>query len=126
MRYFTEDELRCNGSGKFWLADGFAEKLDELRHVYGQPMIVTSGCRSYSYNERIRGHPNSAHIFNHPTRDFKGTYAADIACGNSADRARLVKLALRRDWCVGISHSFVHLDRRRDYFPDMPQVIFLY
>ena len=126
MRYFTEDELRCNGSGKFWLADGFAEKLDELRDVYGKPMIVTSGCRSYSYNQEVGGHPNSSHVFNHPNRHFNGSYAVDIAMNNSVDRARLVKMALRRDWCVGINKTFIHLDRRRDYFLDYPQVLFLY
>jgi hypothetical protein len=126
MRYFTEDELRCNGSGKFSLADGFADKLDELRHVYGKPMIVTSGCRSHEYNQQIGGHPKSSHVFNSPHRDFKGTYAVDVAMNNSADRARLVKLALKRDWCIGIAGTFIHLDRRRDYFPDMPQVIFTY
>ena len=35
MKYFTQDELRCKGSGQFLLADGFAEKLDALREKYG-------------------------------------------------------------------------------------------
>lgn len=126
MKYFTDDELQCPGSGIIWLADGFAEKLVELREAWGKPMHVNSCCRSLKHNTAIGGHPNSAHVYDHPDRSFTGTYAIDIRCIDSANRADLVQLALSKGWCIGINKTFLHLDRRLDYLPGYQQVIFLY
>jgi len=126
LTYFTADELRCNGSGKVLLADGFGEQLDALRASYGKPMIITSGCRSIDYNEKIGGHPNSSHVFDHPDRYFQGTYGVDIAMRNSHERGLLINNAWDKGWCIGVAGTFLHLDCRRDYFPNYPQVVFTY
>ena len=126
MIYFSDDELRCKGSGVILLAEGFAHKLDEFREHFGRPMYVNSGCRSYAHNISVGGHPNSSHIYDHPDRQFKGSYAVDIRCTNGADRAEMVKAGLLLGWSIGINKTFVHFDRRTDYFPEMKQTIFLY
>lgn len=126
LTYFTEDELRCNGSGQFVLADGFGERLDELRKAYNFPMVVTSCCRSFEYNKQIGGHPNSSHVFDHPQRSFKGTYGIDIYMNDGYRRGLLIRNALELGWCVGVAKTFIHLDRRCDYFPEYPQVVFTY
>lgn len=126
MIYFSDDELRCKGSGVMLLAEGFAEKLDKLREHFGRPMYVNSGCRSYGHNIAVGGHPNSAHIYDHPQREFKGSYAVDIRCTDAATRADMVKAGLLLGWSIGVNKTFVHFDRRTDYFPEMKQAIFLY
>jgi hypothetical protein len=126
MKYFSKLELACKGSGIVLLAEGFEDKLVELREAYARPMYVNSCCRSLAHNITVGGHPKSSHIYDHPKREFKGTYGIDIRMKNSADRAELILLALQLGWCVGVNKTFLHLDRRRDYFPTYPQVVFLY
>ena len=67
MKYFQESELSCPTTGVFQLQDGFADDLDQLREAYGQPIVVTSGCRTEEHNEWLqsRGYPasnNSLHL----------------------------------------------------------------
>lgn len=124
--YFTDDELRCKGSGVVHLAEGFGAKLDEFREHLGRPMYLNSACRSYAHNIRVGGHPNSAHIYDHPKRTFKGSYAVDVRCTDGQHRAELIKTALLLGWSVGVNKTFIHLDRRTDYFPEMKQTVFMY
>lgn len=123
--YFTTDELKCKGSGIVSLAAGFGEKLDELREAYGLPMIVNSCCRSFKHNQAVGGHVNSAHVYDHPDRAFRGTYAIDIHCVDAVLRAAMIKAAINLGWSVGVNKTFVHFDRRSDY-TKLPQAVFLY
>ncbi len=52
--YFTAEELRCKGSGKLILAEGFGEHLLDLRIQFALPMKVTSACRSKEHNVAVR------------------------------------------------------------------------
>lgn len=104
LRHFSLHEFEspdAPGSGKE-MDEDFLRKLDEIRHVYGNPLIVTSGYRTNQRNEKVGGVEDSAHT--------KGL-AADLQVKNSRQRYELVKLAL----CFGISRigigeDFVHLD----------------
>lgn len=122
---FTDDELRCKGSGLLRLAQGFAQHLRELRLEFGRPMVVTSCCRSHEHNRRVGGHPHSLHVCDRPHWPTGGAAAIDIACHDPAERARLARLALNLGWSVGVAGTFVHLDRRGEYTP-RPQAVFLY
>jgi hypothetical protein len=126
MKHFSDNEVKCKCCGVVSLAEGFSEKLDELREMYGRAMYVNSGCRCSSHNKNVGGNKNSSHMFDHPTRDFEGSYGIDIRCRDSVERAELIKVALLLGWCVGVNRGFLHLDRRRDYFTNYPQVVFLY
>lgn len=124
--YFTDKELACEGTGITWLAEGFGDKLDELRHAYGKPMKVNSACRSMKHNAAINGHPNSAHVYDHPAREFRGSYAIDIHCVDGHLRLRMVQCGIALGWSVGVNKTFIHFDRRTDYFPDMKPALFTY
>jgi hypothetical protein len=120
--YFTEDELKCKGSGKIILADGFADKLLELRLAWGKPMTPTSVCRTIEYNKKVGGAPKSQHICDD---ERGGCFAIDIVSVDANERVELVKLAFSLGWSVGISNrGFIHLDART--LRGEPQVIFGY
>lgn len=80
-----------------------ALKLDGLRLEFGEPMIVTSGCRCKVQNAIVGGVPNSFHT--------KGV-AFDIKCPDGFYMRRLVLLALKHGFTVGVGKGFVHLDTR--------------
>lgn len=122
---FSHDELACKGTGKVRLADGFDLKLIELRQKLDQPMVVTSCCRSRSYNERVGGKPRSFHIYDEPQWPTGGCAAIDITRTSPAFTRDLVKFSLNLGWTVGVGSTFVHLDRRIDY-TDLPQTVFTY
>ena len=45
-KYFSEDELRCQGTGEIHMDEKFMDKLIELREKLNQPMTISSGYRS--------------------------------------------------------------------------------
>ena len=111
-KYFSEEELRCKGTGELKMMEEFMSKLIELRKKLGQPMVISSGYRTLEYNERIGGSSKSAHILGK---------AVDVVC--SGEKAyNIVKLGLEIGFTgIGIqqrgehSKRFIHLD---DVEPD--------
>ncbi len=120
---FSIKELQCKKSKDGILACSFAEKLKELRLLYGHPMIVNSCCRSLSYNQEIGGVKNSFHIFDE--KQNLATCAIDIAKQNGILNAKLIRCALNLGFSVGIAKTFIHLDLRSNY-TNLPQTLFLY
>ena len=54
LKYFKKTEFDCKcGCGKNDMDEGFLKKLDNMRHVLGFPLVVTSGYRCPDYNERV-------------------------------------------------------------------------
>ncbi len=105
--FFSEDELRCKGCGKALMDDGFMKQLVELRRAYGKPMVISSGYRDADYNRKIKGAPNSAHLYGK---------AVDVRVVGQ-DAYTLVKMALAAGFTgIGIKqhgpldHRFIHLD----------------
>jgi hypothetical protein len=123
--YFTKEELACRSSGGLLLADGFAEKLLQLRTEFSRPMPVTSCCRSREYNHKISSTPNSFHIYDHPRHGFIGTCAINIAIKNPTGKGDLMSLAWHLGWSIGFNKNFLHLDRRSDY-TELKPVVFVY
>jgi len=123
--YFSHDELACKQTGKIVLASGFADKLVELRTRFNQPMVVTSCCRSKECNSKIGGSPKSFHVYDQPFYPTGGACAIDIAITDGATRGKLIHLAWGLGWSIGISKSFIHLDRRIDY-TNLKQTTFFY
>ena len=120
---FTEEELRCKGSGKLRLDPIFVEELKKLRSAFNEAMQAISCCRSAMHNAREGGAKQSFHICDSAEND--GTCAIDIATPSAAYRTRLVKLALDMGWSVGVKKTMVHLDCRTAC-RQHPQVIFVY
>lgn len=119
---FTAKELRCKGSGLLILAPNFSDKLVALRREFNQPMLVVSGCRSEAHNRNEDGAKDSYHICD----TGRGCCAVDVHTLNSIYRAKLMTIALAQGWSVGVHRRFLHLDRRTDYYPHNPQIVFLY
>jgi len=104
-KYFTEDEMKCKGSGKCEMDQQFMVKLDALRKKFGKPIIITSGYRSPEYNISIGGSKNSAHV--------QGK-AADIAVSHT-DAYKIVGIAIELGFTgIGVSQKgsgrFIHVD----------------
>jgi zinc D-Ala-D-Ala carboxypeptidase len=105
--FFTEDELKCKGTGRCEMNEGFMNALVRLRKVYGKPMAVSSGFRDPSYNKQIGGADNSAHIYGK---------AVDIRV-SGVDAWRIVNLAMQGGFTgIGVKQKgpvnerFIHLD----------------
>tara|TARA_B100000989_G_scaffold221460_1_gene169162 strand:+ start:346 stop:780 length:435 start_codon:yes stop_codon:yes gene_type:complete len=123
--YFYFDELACRFTRAYEYSDLFVEKLIDLRSKMGQPMMITSGARSYDHNKTIGGHPKSLHVYDKPFRSNQvGALAIDVATRGSVFNYNLITLALDLGWSVGVSKSFIHLDRRD--FIGLKQGIFGY
>ena len=100
MKYFNTSEF----SDFSKMDPEFIEFLDDLRESFGKPIKLNSTYRNPNHNEKVGGVSKSAHT-EIPCR------AADIHCGSSGDRLRLVQLALRMG-CkrIGVGSNFVHID----------------
>ena len=105
--YFSEDELRCKGTGEIHMDEDFMTKLVALRKELNQPMIITSGYRDGSYNQVIGGAKNSPHLYGK---------AVDIAC-HGAKAFKIVKLAIEHGFTgIGVKQHgkhdkrFIHID----------------
>ena len=48
-KYFSEEELRCQGTGEIHMDEKFMDKLIELREKLKQPMTISSGYRSEAH-----------------------------------------------------------------------------
>ena len=105
--YFTEDEMRCKGSGNVHMDEDFMTKLVSIRKKLSAPMTITSAYRDPEHNDRVGGSKSSAHV--------EGK-AVDIACyGEKA--FKIVELALAEGFSgIGVSQKgphgarFIHLD----------------
>jgi hypothetical protein len=129
LKYFTEEELQCPSGKVVKLAEGFGQKLDELRDALNRPISLTSACRTTAHINWLlqRGYPastNSFHLIDNP-KYGTDTCAVDVTIPDSEYRKELIKLALDEGWTVGVAKSFTHIDRRSDY-TDLPQIIYVY
>ncbi len=117
LNYFTEDELKCKGTGVCKLAKDFGIELDYIRKKWGKPLTLTSACRSPEHNEAVSGREGSFHLTENPKYNTGGCCAVDIFWERwkKEDKDEFVTLALDLDWSVGLAKTFVHIDRRVDY-----------
>jgi hypothetical protein len=124
---FTQGELRCSRTLRIGVSLKFLCALQLIRDALSAPMIVTSGCRSTEYNEFIKGHERSLHIYDqalYPSQE--GALAVDIATVDAVYRGRLFSVAWDMGWSIGWNgpRRFLHLDRRD--WVGLPQTTFDY
>ena len=64
IKHFKQSEFACKcGCGFDNINLKLVKILDEIREYFGQPVIVTSGCRCANHNAKQKGSsPNSRHI----------------------------------------------------------------
>jgi len=124
LKYFSKEELACPTTKELVLAPGFGAALDALREAHGQPMRVSSACRTVERNRRIGGHPRSLHLIGNEAHGTD-TCAIDVIVSDSITRRSLVHAALSDGWSVGVASNFVHVDLRSAY-TNLPQVLYHY
>jgi uncharacterized protein YcbK (DUF882 family) len=104
LKYFKYDEFDSPdelGSGKNMNYE-FLEMIDKARALYGKPIIVTSGFRTESHNEKVGGVESSSHL--------KGL-AVDVACAESKDRFEMLTALLEVGFNrIGVASAFIHVD----------------
>lgn len=101
---FSRSEFACKcGCGASDVSADLVTKLQRLRSMIREPIIITSGVRCASYNAKVGGKPDSAHLTGE---------AADIACTDSRKRWRMKRLLY--GWSlfsrIGNGDSFLHVD----------------
>ena len=113
---FTREELRSPDTEIIRMDSEFVQKLALTRIALGLPMYITSACRSKSYNDEIKGHPRSSHVYDEPYRPYDGCAAIDSSIANYTirDMSRLIHIAALHRLSVGLNlkKKFVHLDAR--------------
>lgn len=107
-RHFSYREFDCKcpndcGYVGHKMDSEFLAKLERIRVLVDFPMIVTSGARCPSWNNKVGGSPKSRH---------KKFDAADISCIDSVKRRMLIFAAIEEGLSVGVNSKFIHLDNR--------------
>lgn len=98
---FQKSEFDCKHTGRNEMKHEFMRVLQAIRTEYGKPMTPTSGYRHPS-------HPVEARKLRSDGEHTRGV-CADIACTSSAERFRLVELALKHGITrIGIAGTFLH------------------
>jgi uncharacterized protein YcbK (DUF882 family) len=104
VKYFNYDEFDSPdelGSGKHMDHD-LLVMIDRARALYGKPIVVTSGFRTESHNEKVGGVSSSSHL--------KGL-AIDVACVRSKDRFEMLTALLEVGFNrIGVADTFIHID----------------
>lgn len=104
MKYFSHNEFDSpdeEGSGKNMDYD-LLNMIDKARELYGKPIVVTSGFRTESHNEKVGGVSSSSHL--------KGL-AIDVSCVRSKDRFEMLTALLEVGFNrIGVASTFIHVD----------------
>jgi hypothetical protein len=126
IRYFSQWEMQCTGTGVIKADRRFVDWLLESRDGYGRPMPANSICRTPTYNRIKRGHPNSLHLTENPKHATHGSMAIDIGWRhlNRAGQLELARYLWSRGASLGLHNGFLHADLR--VLLGLPQIIFIY
>lgn len=104
--HFCVNEFRCkDGTDPVFVDERLVSILECVRTKFGQPVIVTSGYRTPSYNCMIGGAIFSQHIYGR---------AADIVVGDvkPEDVYNFLCESFPKSCGFGLYASFVHVDCR--------------
>lgn len=101
---FPDKEIYCKcGCGRTPV-DHAIISLQNLRHLCGFSLEVTSGSRCATHNKAVGGAKESRHIVGD---------AFDISCVDEARRWDIVKYAIASGFThIRIDSKFVHIDKR--------------
>jgi zinc D-Ala-D-Ala carboxypeptidase len=123
--HFSDLELRCKCKGEYCtggdMDDGFMEALEQIRRVYGRPMIIASGFRCPRYNDL------------HASTGLNGPHTTGKAVDvkifgpNAYD---LMYVVMNQDFMRGLgfhqkgphSSRYIHLDSLRDSSHPRPYI----
>ncbi|MEZ5935808.1 MAG: D-Ala-D-Ala carboxypeptidase family metallohydrolase [Alphaproteobacteria bacterium] len=105
--HFLPSEMACSQTDELLVVPAFMDWLEGVRHVFGQPMVVTSGYRTAAHQERLTGRATGAHV---------DGMAVDVLISGQAAH-RLAKIALSQGaQGIGVCQTgprdqrYLHLD----------------
>lgn len=102
--FFSPKELASKGNGSLRFSVKTLIKVNELRRLYGKPIIINSAFRDFEHNAKVGGAPNSKH---------KLGIALDIRILDKEEGKLLEKLAKTLEFKgIGRYKTFIHLDTR--------------
>jgi hypothetical protein len=99
----TDLMLRCPCCRRADFDEEFIEKMERLRVITAQPMVVVSGFRCDKYNAKAGGSPGSEHTLG---------LAMDIKVWDSTHRHRLLKYSFQPQLDItrhGIENTTMHI-----------------
>lgn len=100
-QHFSRKEFKCPCCGKGEIDFAVVYDLEEVRRMFGRPIIIESGWRCEKHNKEVGGVPNSSHLTGK---------AVDIRCYADSTRYALVLLLMSRFYRIGIGEKFIHVD----------------
>lgn len=107
IRYFRESEFACSHTGLCEVEPQLVIMVDQLRHEYGRPLILTSAYRHSS-------HPLEASKLK-PGSHAQGK-AVDIKAPYGAIKYAISKIAFDMGFDgIGVAGNFIHLDIGHDH-----------
>ena len=99
---FDKWEFACGcGCGYDDISPKLVDKLQELRDLVGEPVIITSGCRCHAYNRHIGGVINSPHLEG-LAADIQVEGVAPLTLAVIANRIPYIR--------IGIYPKHIHID----------------
>ena len=99
---FEKWEFACGcGCGYDDISQKLVDKLQELRDLVGEPIIITSGCRCEVYNRYIGGVDNSPHLYG-LAADIQVEGVAQLTLAVIANRIPYIR--------IGIYPKHIHID----------------
>ena len=117
-KYFTEDELKCKGTG---CCDGLPpggihpqlmQLLDAIREKVGKPVHVLSGYRCPVHNAEVGGVPNSEHVAGQAADLYYEGLEGNVQAFGQLCRDTMRELGIEGGVGRYFGQCFVHVDVR--------------
>lgn len=106
--HFQVHEFACeDGSDPVFISTKLVEILEQIRQHFGQPVTVTSGYRTVSYNTKVSGSSSKSQHCNGLAADIK------VNGYSPATVAAYAETLLPGTGGIGIYGTFVHIDVRK-------------
>ena len=107
LKYFNEDELRCQHCGKSGIDEAFMQKIDQLRGDLAFPFIVPSAFRCNEHPIEARKSKPGAHSTGHAI-DIHVTGAKALQLIQAAQEMGFKRIGIAQKG--ELSSRFIHLD----------------
>lgn len=105
--HFKVREFACSdGSDPVFIAVKLLEVLEKIRTHFGQPVTITSGYRTVSYNKQVDSSSSKSQHCNGMAADIK------VNGYSPATVAAYAETLLPNTGGIGIYNTFVHIDVR--------------
>lgn len=106
--HFKVREFACSdGSDPVFISTKLVEVLEQIRQHFGQPVTVTSGYRTVSYNTKVSGSSSKSQHCNGLAADIK------VNGYSPATVAAYAETLLPGTGGIGIYSTFAHIDVRK-------------